>query len=127
MIKVKIKELLEAVDSMNKLVEKPLRFKLAYKIARIARVVNDEIQAYETARNKLIEQYAERDENNQIIKTKDGNITVDKDKRNDFLVELEELYNTDIDLNVEPIYGEELENLDFTPLEINGMLPFIKD
>lgn len=126
MIKVKVKDLLDSIESMNKLVEKPLHFKLAYKIARIARAANEEIQAYETARNKLFERYAERDEQGNIIKTKEGNVSIAKDKTTNFLKELTETYNTEVDLNVDCIEMHELEALDFTPIEIHGLLPFIK-
>lgn len=126
MIEISVSTLINCTDALNELIQKPLRTKTAYKIARLAREVSRELEIFNSAKNALIEKYGEHDENNQLI-TENNNYKIKEDVRADFVEEYQEMMQQNISLNIEPIALKELEDEKFTPQEISSILDFIEE
>ena len=127
MIKTTIEEILKSADVLNDLVARQLKAKTAYHVARLAREVNREAQLFEEERTKLVEKYAEKDENNKLKIGENGNISVAKENLENYVKEITELTKSEIELNVEPLELSDLGEEDFTAQQMENLMTFIKE
>lgn len=125
MIKVKISELINCTESLQKLANTSLKAKLAWQVARMLKTADLEIQIFNDTRLSLIKKYAELDENGEIITDEKGNCKIGTENVSTFTNELNELLDTVIEMNVNKISIDDLDNMDFTPAEINMLEAFI--
>ena len=130
MIKVKLGEVISAIESLKILGTVSLKGKTAYQIARLLRETENEYKLYEEERKKLVEKYAARDANNELIANEAGDISVDTNEKNKlkgFREELNELLDNEVELNVDKIELKDLENNEFSPQIIKNLIEFIKE
>ena len=127
MIEVTIKELTESINIFKELLEIKLNGRSAFLLARIIREVDKEYLAIQNIRNNLIEKYCIKDENNIPIIDENGNNTIIKEFVPNFNNELNELLQTTITLNIEPILLKDLEQFNFTTEQMLKLMPFIKE
>lgn len=130
MITVKLNDVLNSEETLKKLMDVPMKGKVAYKIARIAREVDKESQLFNDGRNKLIEKYAERDEENNFILNNDGQAYIDienSEKVEQFSNELKELLETEIEVNAEKLTLDDLDEAGLTPKDFNQLMTFIEE
>ena len=125
MIKVKISDLLNSVETLQKLSQKDFKAKLAWQISRMLKAAENEIQAFNETRMTLINKYGEKDENGQLVTTEDGNCKIMPEDIESFSTELTELMNSEVEINANAINFDQLEDVDFTPSEITILEPFI--
>ena len=125
MITVKISELLNSVETLQKLSQKDFKAKLAWQIARLLRSAESEIQSFNETRMNLIRKYGEKDENGELVTDERGNCKIIENEVNDFNTELNDLLNSTVEINANKIDIDQLEDLDFTPSEIAILEPFI--
>lgn len=125
MIKVKISDLVNSTETLQKLAQQDFKAKLAWSIARLLKAAEAEIQSFNDARMNLIKKYGEKDENGELITDEGGNCKIEKDSISDFTNELNELVNTEVEINANRIDLNLLEDVDFTPSEITILEPFI--
>ena len=126
MIKVKIAELLNSTDTLQKLSQKDFKAKLAWSVARLLKNAEKEIQEFNDTRMELIKKYGEKDDQGELITDEKGNCKILPDSISEFTNELNELIETEIELNANKIDIDLLENIDFTPAEMALLEPFIE-
>ena len=127
MIEVQLKDIISSPEVLNEIAKKDLKARPAYKLARVMREIDREFSLFQENRKQLISKYADKDEKGNIKYNKDGNITVEKDKIDLFNNEIEELLNTSIQLNVDLIELNDIEDVNFTPQQMNILSLFIKE
>ena len=125
MIKVKISDLLNSTDTLQKLAKKDFKAKLAWSISRLLKSAETEIQSFNETRMNLIKKYGEKDENDELITDDQGNCKISDESTLEFSNQLNELINTEVEINANKIKITDIENLDFTPIEMNMLEPFI--
>lgn len=125
MITVRIADLLNSTDVLQKLAQKDFKAKLAWSIARLLRTAEEEIKNFNETRMNLITKYGEKDDNGELITDENGNCKIVPESIVNFSNELEDLLQTEVEINANKIDIEQLENLDFTPSEISVLEPFI--
>ena len=125
MITVKISDLLNSTEALQKLANKELKAKLAWTISRLLKAAEAEIQNFNDTRMNLIRKYGEKDENGELITDEGGNCKIIAETVEDFNKELNELINTEIEINANKINIGLLENIDFTPAEMAILEPFV--
>ena len=125
MITVKIADLLNSTDVLQKLAQKDFKAKLAWSIARLLRTAEEEIKNFNETRMNLITKYGEKDDNGELITDDNGNCKIVPESIVNFSNELEDLLQTEVEINANKIDIEQIENLDFTPSEISVLEPFI--
>jgi len=105
-MKLTIGEALTMVQSLPKLLDKEIEFKQAYWLGRATDQIQNELNAFNKARFKLIEKYGKRDKNGKLIE-KDGtyNITDTEAFQKDF----DEIANVEIEIKYNPISADEFE------------------
>lgn len=126
MIKIKLSALLDSTAILQKLVNTDLKAKLAWQVARLIKAVDKEIADFNDARMKLIQKYGEKDENDKLITDESGNCKIPDNFISQFSAELNELINTEVEISGNKIRIDELENVNFTPGEINNLEAFIE-
>lgn len=126
MITITINDLLNSVETLQKIAQKDFKAKLAWSIARLLKSAETEIQAFNETRMNLIKKYGEKDENGELITDEKGNCKIMTENVNTFTEELNELINTEVEINANKIDFNLLENIDFTPSDMTALEPFIK-
>ena len=99
MIKVKISELLNSTETLQKLAQKDFKAKLAWSIARLLKSAETEIQSFNETRMNLIKKYGEKDEKYEVITDENGNCKIVPDSISTFTAELNELMDTEVEIN----------------------------
>ena len=125
MIKIKVQELVNSTAALQKLSNMSLKAKLAWQVARLLKAADAEIQVFNETRMNLLKKYGEKDENDKLITDEKGNCKIVTGETEAFSNELNELLNTKIEINSNPLKFSEIENIDFTPAEISQLESFI--
>lgn len=125
MINVKLSELLDSTETLKKLSQKDFKAKLAWSISRLLKAAEQEIQEFNDTRMNLINKYGEKGDDGQLVTDDKGNCHIIPENIQEFSNELNELINTEVEINANPIDIELLEDLEFTPTEMSQLEPFI--
>lgn len=126
MIKIKIRELLNCTDALQKLAGKELKAKLAWQVARLLKSADTELSSFNETRMNLIKKYGEKDEAGELITDENGNCKILTDSVETFSNELNELVETEIEINANKLKVDDLNDIDFTPAEMNALESFIE-
>jgi len=126
MIKVTIEEILNAIPALKMLKEQPVNGIIAFKIARILREVNKEVELFEQERQKLIEAFCYRDENGRPI-IKDNNIKIDPKFINEFNNKIKEMLTNEIEINATQLPLNILENVTLTAEQVFSLEKFFEE
>lgn len=125
MIEVKVADLLNSIDAIKNLMTYPIKSRVAYQIARLAREIDNEYKIFDEARVNLIKKYGKKDENGELIVSENGQWTVDENIE-EFNKEFEELTETPLQINADRINLDSL-NCDLSPETMMKLMPFIED
>lgn len=126
MIKVTIEEILNAVPALRVLKEQNFDGMTAFKIARMLREVNKEVELFEQERYKLIEKFCIRNENGNIIED-NGEVKIDPEHVEDFNNEIREMLSNEVEINAVPLSLNTLENLTITPEQAFSLEKFFEE
>lgn len=126
MITITINDLLNSVETLQKIAQKDFKAKLAWSIARLLKSAETEIQSFNETRMNLIKKYGEKDENGELITDEKNNCKIKTEDVDTFTDELNELINTEVEINANKIDFNLLENIDFTPSDMTALEPFIE-
>ena len=125
MLKVKISDIVNSTETLQKLAQKDFKAKLAWQIARLLKQAEAEVQEFNTTRMTLINKYGDKDEAGQLITDERGNCKISPENMELFSTELNDLIQNEIELNANPLKISDLEELDFTPSDMAMLEPFI--
>lgn len=126
MIEIKLGEILNAQNVLNKISNANFPIVYAYKISKLLSLLEIEIKSYYQAQNILLEKYGQHDANNQLIVEK-GNVAIIPEKIPDFNEELKELMNVDIQIASDPIPLSQINGMNMTPRELLSISKFIEE
>lgn len=126
MITITINDLLNSVETLQKIAQKDFKAKLAWSIARILKSAEVEIQSFNDTRMNLIKKYGEKDEKGELITDEKNNCKIMPENTETFTEELNELINTEVEINANKINFNLFENIDFTPSDMAALEPFIE-
>ena len=127
MMKVTLKDIVESQEVMRTLSNKPLRGRVAFKVARLLKKLEAELTTFNDTRVKLIESYAKKDEEGNYVTNDRNEYQFDQDNANKFVEEINKLLSEELDIDANPILVDEIEDLDFTPAEMAALEPFMDE
>lgn len=127
MMKVTLKDIVESQEVMRTLSNKPLRGRVAFKVARLLKKLEAELTTFNDTRVKLIESYAKKDEEGNYVTNDKNEYQFDQDNANKFVEEINKLLLEELDIDANPILVDEIEDLDFTPAEMAALEPFMDE
>ena len=125
MIKVKISDLLNSTEALQKLAGTELKAKLAWQVGRILKSADAEIQSFNDTRMNLIKKYGEKDEAGELVTDDNGNCKIPNESLAMFSSELNELVDAEIEINANKIAIDSLDDKEFTPAEMSQLEVFI--
>lgn len=124
-------KLIQAVNLRQlypKFKEKVLPIKTTYKISKLFKVIEEESEFYTTNLNKIITDYAEKDENGVPVLTEDGKgVQLKQEDIAKAEQAITELWDLDIEIPDVQFSFDELEPIELTVEEFNYLLPFISE
>ena len=121
MIKLKLRELVEAQPSFVKLLRSDMEFKLAYRLKKLTKKVMEEYRNFDEIRIEAVKKYG--------VKQEDGNISIPAEKMEEFNIEMGKVLSEEIELDVQPIPCSLLEQtgVKMSPLEISLLEKFLEE
>lgn len=127
MIKVSLNDILNSNNIFREISNKTLPVKTAFRIARIIRELDKENATFDEARRKIINKYADYDENGNIKQTDEGNIIIKQECIDACNNEIIELLNTIVEINVEKLHIDDLGDLELTPAQSLSLDAFVDE
>lgn len=128
-----MKTKLTSILDLNPLYEKlkqntTLPIKTKFQLNKLFIEVLPHIDFYKNELNLLVQKYAARDENNEIIQT-DSGISIQKENIEEFSQKMIELQDTEIELGEYNFNIEDFEKAteDITVNDLMVLMPFIKE
>ena len=118
MIKVSLNDILNASETFNAIMQQSFKGSLAFKIARLARELNKEMETFNAERQKLLQKYCVKDENGELKINDNGTVQVEPDKINEFNEEFTSLLETEVEINAEKLPINSIDNFNITPQQI---------
>ena len=105
-----------------------LPLKGAYKLNKIKKAVEKESEFYQEKFQEIVDTYAKKDENDNIIFSEDGNQIMIKDGMVDECNKaLEDLQSLEVEVETFGLTLEDLgENIECTPDELEALMPFME-
>ena len=106
-----MRELIDSIEVFKFFLDQPMCAKTAYKLSLIIDIIEKENNKFNDLRNQLIQKYAERDENNNLIE-KNNCYNIMPDKIPEFNKELNELLDMELNLYIDLLNIEHIENFE---------------
>lgn len=125
MIKVDMLSILNASKVFSELAETNFSGAVAFKIARLIREMNKEIEDFDKQRANIAREYGAKDDNGELI-IENNNIRIDPERIEDCNKELEELFNTEVELNANKLRYTDIEGAEITPQQAISIMDFIE-
>ena len=125
MITLKLEDLINSTEALQKLSNTSLKARPAFTVSKMLKEAEKELANFNEVRMNLINKYGEKDEDGKLITDENDNCKITAEHINDFSNELKELVATTIEINANKLTLEDLGNADFTPSEIAALEPFV--
>lgn len=125
---VKLYNLLRFSDFFEITKNTSIPIKLSYKIAMINHESEKIQQFYNQEMTKIINKYGARDAEDKLVPSDNGQgVKIKEEEINNCYTEINQLENTEVDVPDYCFSIDELESLSLTPMEVNIIIPFIKN
>lgn len=125
---IKARELENLNNTIQVLLPMQLKMPFAYKVACIAREVRENYSMINVMRQEILERYAKRDENGQvIIDQQNGMVTIEPEKVIETNKELDKLFSRDIELKCDKIKIDDIKDLDLTVGQLEALIPLVEE
>lgn len=127
MISVNLNDIINASDTFSTIMQQSFKGSLAFKIARLARELNKEMETFNDARRKILEKYCELDENGQLIVSEDGNVKVKPNETANLNNEFNALVSTEVEINADKLPMSAIDEFDITPQQMLNLEKFFEE
>lgn len=117
--------LMSAAKVFSQVAQMKISSKLAYKIMKLCKSVATEEEFYNNKRNEIINEYAVKDENGQIVVSDDGMIKIMQDKIPVAEKALRELNEIEVDVPDIKFMLDELDELKLSVADMFALDAFI--
>jgi hypothetical protein len=118
-----IKEALEIAQVLPKLIKEKIPIEEAYLLSNTVVQLNDELRAFDSIRFKLIEEFGERDENNDLINEDNQYKIKDMEKFNEAY---EKIVSKEIEIDHEPLSVGLFGSAEITIADMLSLKPLFK-
>ncbi len=125
-VQVRMDQIIDFRNNTNFLRNAQLPLKAAYKINKLRKAIDNEFNFYSEKFQELVDTYAQKDDNGNVVFSDDGSQIIIKDG----MIEecnnaIQELHNLTIDIDNMNLSIEDLgEDLECTPDELDALMPF---
>lgn len=119
--------LINAANIFEKFAQTKLPSKLAYKIMKFCKGAAVEEEFYNSKRNEIIDMYAVKDENGQVVVSDNGTLSIMPDKINEANDMLRELNSIEVDAPNIKFTLDELDGLELSMADMFVLDAFIEE
>ena len=128
MIEMTLREALDSTNVLQALGQKQLKGRVAYNVAKILRQVEIEFNLFNETRKKLVEKYGDKDENgNPKINPETNEYVFSGDNLKAVTDDINKTLDCNITINANKIKLDDLNDVQFTPSEIELIEGFIEE
>ncbi len=104
----------------------PNHYRLFYQMAKFLHSTDTEAEFYQKEYNKIIEAYAERNEDNSLVTVDNNQIKLKVDTQQECIVAITSLEQTEFDVSYQlKLHDDDLEVMNLTPQQIYLLMPYI--
>lgn len=114
------------VDIFNKVGDKPLKGTAAFALAKIFSEVTTYYLDYGRKRTELVEEFCKRDEDGKAIKDEDGGLVIKKERLDEFLNRMSQLYSETVEISDVRLNVEDISDVELTGRELYDIIVFFK-
>ena len=125
MIKMTIMEILNVVPVLQEMAKKSFPGATSFKIARLMRELDKEIQLFDKQRSEIAQEFGEKDASGQLVLTEEGNVKIIESKIKECNEKLASIFNTVIEINADKISYSIFEGINIAPAEALALEPII--
>ena len=127
MVTITMRQIIDFRNNENFFADVNLPLKGAYKINKIRKAVEKEGEFYSSKFQEIVNTYAKKDDNGDIVFSEDGEqIIIQDDKIEECNQALSELQKLEVEIDNCNLTIEDLgENLECTPDELDALMPFL--
>ena len=127
-MKITMSQVLDLKSLYEKIKTQTLSISTTYKFSKLFSAISKEADFYSESLNKLIEKYAEKDEEGRPVLLEGGEgVKIQKDFIGAAQEELEELISLKVELPDIQFRIEELEKLNISVDDFHHLLPFVQE
>lgn len=127
MIRVSLNNILNSTETFSQIMQQSFKGSIAFKVARLARELNKEMETFNTERQKLLEQYCEKDENGELKVLENGNVQVIPEKLQEFNQEFTNLLETEVEINADKLPMSCMDEFEVSPQQMLDLEVFFED
>lgn len=127
MIKVKLGDIVNSVDTFQAIMQQSFKGSLAFKIARLARELNKEMETFNEQRKKIIDDYCVKDENGEIKTLENGNVQIAPDRIQDFNTEITNVLETEVEINADKLPMDKIDDFEISPQQMLNIEKFFEE
>ena len=127
MVTITMEQVINFRNSEGFFTDANLPLKGAYKINKIRKAIEKEGEFYSTKFQEIVDTYAKKDEDGNIVFSDDGDqIIIQDDKIEECNQALAELQKLEVEIDNYNLTIDDLgENVECTPDELDALLPFL--
>jgi len=118
-MKIKIGLVIASQASLNKLLSLELPIKIAFRLNRLLKELQDPIKLAEDQRLVLVKKYGSEDEESGQVRVTEANMA-------EFVKQVTELHEEEIEISFKPIDVEDLGDAKLSAFEVNALESFVK-
>ena len=122
---MKITDILNVVPVLQEMSDKSFPGATSFKIARLMRELDKEIQLFDKQRSEIAQEFGEKDASGQLVFTEEGNVKIIESKIEECNAKLESIFNTEIEINADKLSYSASESADFTPSQALALEPIV--
>jgi len=127
MIKVSLNDIVNSIDTFQVIMQQSFKGSLAFKIARLARELNKEMETFNEQRRKIVNEYSLKDENGEVKFDENGNIQITPDRIQEFNTEFTNLLNTEVEINADKLPMDNIDDFEVSPQQMLNIEMFFEE
>lgn len=127
MITATVNELLNVKTILQELATTPMSAKNSFSVLRALKTVDKEYEMIVETQRNMLEKYAERDAEGNIVPDENGMYIINKAKQQDYIEEASQFLNTEIELDIKPFSWDILEKLTISPTQFASLEKFVEE
>ncbi|CEN87291.1 DUF1617 family protein [Paraclostridium sordellii] len=117
-MKLTNKKILKDAMTIGAISNKELPIKVSYALAKNISKIEKELEIYNNEREKLIEKYSVKDENDKTVIDENNQIKIQDIYLEKWNKDIEELQNIEVEIDIHKFKLEELNGYNMTPAEL---------
>lgn len=128
MIEIKLRQVIDSINVMQRISQRELPGRVAYNVAKLLRQIENEFNLFDDTRKKLLEKYADKNEDGTLkINEETNEYVLSTENLKSLTEEVNLLLDTTITLNANRIKITDISDLAFTPVEMAMIEEYIEE